>query len=376
MTKKGWSNPERMYVPSYEQMQKGKTITNNLSASNNILLMSFSEKEDDDIHDIYVSFLKNGKWTRPKKLPGPISSQYHDISPFLAADNVTLYFSSDRPGGFGRNDIYMSKRLDDSWEKWSEPVNLGQPINGPGWDAYFTIPASGNYFYMCKGADIVRIKPKEKQKPLPVTLVKGKVLNSKTNNPVGNVKINYVNLSTGEEVGIATSNAENGEYTIFLPFGKHYSFQAYSNDFYSITENLNLTDSTLFEYKEIIKDLYLNPIEKGQTIRINNMFFETDKADLKPESFFELNQLAELLISHPKMEIFIAGHTDNVGSDDYNLALSKKRAEAVVNYLISQKIVPKRLSYDGFGETKPIADNKTEEGKALNRRVEFTILKK
>lgn len=369
----GWTDPKGLDVPKYSKMVKSNTVSNNLSASNNILLMAFGEDEKNDVHSIYVSFLKNGDWSKPMKLGPKINSGYGDGTPFLASDNVTLYFNSYRPGGYGSADIYMSKRLDDTWQNWSEPVNLGSQINSAAWDAYFTIPASGDYIYMVKNGDIVKLKAKEEQKPNPVVLISGKVLNSKTNEPIG-TNINYIDLASGNELGIATSNPKTGEYTIILPYGKNYSFKANANGYYSVTENMDL--SSVSGYKEITKNLYLSPIEKGQVIRINNIFFETAKSILKQESFFELDNLVKLLTDNPSMEIFIGGHTDNVGNDDYNNKLSKDRAAAVVAYLTSKGIAAGRLSSDGFGKSKPVADNSSDEGKSLNRRVEFTIVKK
>lgn len=374
MTPEGWSDPRGFNVPKYEKMVKTPHTSDCFSASNNILLMAFGEENTPvEVHDIYVSFLKNGDWSKPLKLGPKICTQYDDGTPFLASDNVTLYFSSNRPGGYGSGDIYMSKRLDDTWQNWTDPVNLGSPINGPEWDAYFTIPASGDYFYMVKNGDIKKIKAKEEQKPNPVVLVKGIVMNAKTKAPIG-TDINYIDLSTGNELGIATSNPKTGEYTIILPYGKNYSFKAAQSGFYSVTENMDLTNVS--SYKEINKNLLLSPIETGQVIRINNIFFETAKSVLKSESFFELDNLVKLLTDNPTMEIFIAGHTDNVGNDEYNSKLSKDRAAAVVTYLTSKGIVASRLTSDGFGKSKPVADNGTEEGKATNRRVEFTINKK
>ncbi|MCE3229537.1 MAG: outer membrane protein OmpA family [Bacteroidetes bacterium] len=369
----GWTDPKGFDVPKYAKMVKSKTISNSLSASNNILLMSFGEDEGKDEHSIYVSFLKDDDWTKPMKLPAPINTGNGEGTPFLASDNVTLYFNSYRPGGYGSADIWMSKRLDDTWQKWSEPVNLGNQINSSAWDAYFTIPASGDYFYMVKNGDVCKIKAKEEQKPNPVVLITGKVLNSKTNAPIG-TKINYIDLATGTELGIANSNPKTGEYTIILPYGKNYSFKANEKGFYSVTENLDC--SNIKSYQEITKNLYLSPIETGQVIRINNIFFETAKSVLKAESFFELDNLVKLLTENSSMEIAIAGHTDNVGKDDYNMNLSKERAAAVVTYLTGKGIAAARLTSDGFGKTKPVADNTTDEGKSLNRRVEFTIMKK
>jgi OOP family OmpA-OmpF porin len=369
----GWTDPKALHIPKYAKMGKGKSVTNSFAASNNILLMGFSESAKDDAYDIYVSILKNGDWSAPLKLGSKICSPYFDGMPFLASDNVTLYFSSNRPGGFGDNDIWMSKRLDDTWQNWSEPVNLGAGINTNAWEAYFTIPASGDYFYMVRSNDIVKIKAKEEQKPNPVVLVRGNVLNAKTSSPLG-ASIAYFDLASGTEMGVATSNPKTGEYTIILPYGKNYSFKATQTGFYSITENMDLTNVS--GYKEINKNLLLSPIETGQVIRINNIFFETARSVLRSESFFELDNLVKLLTENPTMQIFIAGHTDNVGNDDYNNKLSKERAAAVVAYLSSKGVAATRLTSDGFGRSKPIADNSTEEGKARNRRVEFTINKK
>ncbi|MBL7910539.1 MAG: OmpA family protein [Bacteroidia bacterium] len=373
LEKDGWTEPIGFEVPKYAKMQNGKTVSNCISASNNILLMAFSESEKIDAHNIYVSILKDNEWSKPLMLGPKINTEYDDGTPFLASDNTTLYFSSARPGGYGSNDIYMSKRLDDTWQNWTEPVNLGPQINSSAWDAYFTIPASGDYFYMVRNGDLVKIKAKEEQKPNPVVLITGKVLNSKTNEPIGTT-INYFDLATGTELGIASSNPKTGEFTIILPYGKNYSFKATAQGYYSVTENLDL--SAVSSYKEISKNLLLSPIETGQVIRINNIFFETGKSVLKQESFFELDNLAKLLTDNPSMEIFIAGHTDNVGNDEYNNKLSKERAAAVVTYLTGKNIIATRLTSDGFGKTKPVADNSNEDGKALNRRVEFTINKK
>ena len=373
LEKDGWTEPIGFEVPKYAKMQNGKTVSNCISASNNILLMAFSESEKIDAHNIYVSILKDNKWSKPLMLGPKINTEYDDGTPFLASDNTTLYFSSARPGGYGSNDIYMSKRLDDTWQNWTEPVNLGPQINSSAWDAYFTIPASGDYFYMIRNGDLVKIKAKEEQKPNPVVLITGKVLNSKTNDPIGTT-INYFDLATGTELGIASSNPKTGEFTIILPYGKNYSFKATAQGYYSVTENLDL--SAVSSYKEISKNLLLSPIETGQVIRINNIFFETGKSVLKQESFFELDNLAKLLTDNPSMEIFIAGHTDNVGNEEYNNKLSKERAAAVVTYLTGKSIAASRLTSDGFGKAKPVADNNIEDAKALNRRVEFTINKK
>ncbi|MFY9310581.1 MAG: OmpA family protein [Bacteroidia bacterium] len=381
LLKDGWSEPEGINVKKYERMSNGKSAGICIGSDNKTMLFYLSEEDEKNCnYNLYVSFFqKDNTWSAPEPLGADINTAYYEMAPFLAADNITLYFSSDRPGGYGSNDIYMSRRLDDSWKKWSAPVNLGPSVNSSEWDAYYTIPASGNYAYMVSGknslggTDIVKIKLAEEVKPKPVVLITGKVLDAKTKQPVS-ADIKYHYLPEGKEAGIANSNVSNGEYQIILPYGHTYGYRAEAPGYYAVSENLDLSD--LKEYKEMVQDLYLVPIQTGEVIRLNNIFFNTGKWELKNESFIELNRVAELLKNNPTMQIAIAGHTDNVGADDINMQLSANRAKAVVDYLISQGITAERLSSEGFGKNKPVATNDTEEGKRENRRVEFTIIKK
>jgi outer membrane protein OmpA-like peptidoglycan-associated protein len=376
----GWSEPEKIKLKGYEDMVRGTYVGSYYANDGKTLLTSFSETTGSEFNDIYVSFLKeDNSWSRPLNLGKTFNTQYKEDTPFLASDGVTLYFSSDRPGGLGKRDIYFTKRLDDTWLNWSTPVNLGSTINTVGDDANYSIAASGYYAYMVStrnaigGSDIVRIKLKDEIKPNPVVLVSGKVINAKTNQYI-DANIIYQFLPNGKEAGIAISNPNNGEYKIVLPYGKNYSFNANAKGYIAVSDNLDL--STVSEYNEITRNLYLVPVEVGETIRLNNIFFETAKADLLATSYVELDKLVKVLTDNPFMEITIVGHTDNVGNTDANQTLSANRAKAVVDYLISKGIDTNRFQQFGFGETKPIATNDNEEGKSLNRRVEFTITKK
>ncbi|MGZ3865843.1 MAG: OmpA family protein [Bacteroidia bacterium] len=375
----GWSVPEKIKLKDYDDMAKGGYVGSYYANDGKTLLLSFSENAERE-NDLYVSFLKeNGSWSRPMNLTSSINTDYKEDTPFLASDGVTLYFSSDRPGGLGKRDIYFSRRLDETWQNWSPAVNLGSSINTVADDANYSIAASGYYAYMVSernsigGSDIVRIKLKDEIKPNPVMLVSGKVINAKTKEFV-DASIVYQLLPDGKEAGIAISNPNNGEYKIVLPYGKNYSFNAGANGFIAVSDNLDLT--AVSAYKEITRDLYLYPVEVGETIRLNNIFFETAKWDLLPASFVELDKLVKILADNPVMEITISGHTDNVGNDAANQSLSANRAKAVVDYLTNKGIQAARLQQAGYGKSKPIASNDTEEGKALNRRVEFTINKK
>lgn len=405
---RGWSAPEKLEIPGYEKLSKGQFDCGYLSADGKVLILSFSEKKDSKVDDLYVSFKqKNGSWSKPESLGPEINTkEFTETTPFLAADGVTLYFSSDRPGGMGSNDIYYSKRIGKGWKRWSKPANLGPQINTDGYDAYYSISALGDFAYFTsfknaegKGGDIVRLKlrpdpPKPGETPVeidssiialtpdPVVMVSGKVIDSKTGKPVSG-EIIYIDLADGEEVGTATTNPATGEYKIVLPYGKKYSMYAKADNFLAEGENLDLTgaDTSLAGgnnvFKEITgKSLKMVPIEEGQMVRLNNIFFETGKSSLNSESSPELDRLVMTMNFNQNMEVEIGGHTDDVGSDASNLKLSQDRADSVREYLIGKGIEPDRIIGKGYGESKPIATNSTPEGQQANRRVEFKILKK
>lgn len=376
LLKDGWSEPQKVKIKNYDKYSKGKSSGICLGSDNKTMIF-YTANSQKDIHDLYVSFLlKDESWSEPMSLGPDINTESTEMSPFLAADGITLYFSSDRTGGYGRNDIYMAKRLDDTWQKWSTPVNMGEGVNTDAWDAYYTIPASANYAYMVSykntgsGSDIVRLKLKEELKPQPVVLIKGKVLDAVTNLPL-QASISYNILPADKQSGIASSHHATGDYQIIAPYGAFYSFKAEATGYYPISENIDLRQSNT--YQEITKNLLLAPIKSGEPIRLNNVFFESGKYDLKEESFPELDYLVGLLNKNINMSISISGYTDNVGEDELNLKLSENRAKAVMNYIVSKGISSDRIISKGFGENKPISGNESEEGRRLNRRVEFTI---
>jgi outer membrane protein OmpA-like peptidoglycan-associated protein len=350
-----------------------------LAADGKTLLLSMQREESYGERDIYACFLRNdGTWTAPKNLGPNINTAADEGMPFLAADGKTLYFGSDGFSGYGSTDMFLTRRLDDSWEHWSEPQNLGPDFNTPEWDAYYTVPASGDYAYFVSRqasmgeADIFRAKLPASLRPSPVVLVSGKVYDAKSGKPLV-ADIHYEILPGGKDAGLAHSNPATGEYKITLPAGSMYGFRAEASGYVAVNENLDVKKIT--EYAEIQRDLKLVPVEVGQTVRLNNLFFDFNQSILKSESFAELDRLVELLKASPKMEVEIEGHSDNVGNDAANKKLSNDRAKAVRDYLVSKEISTKRLKTIGYGKTKPLASNDTEEGRQQNRRVEFTILK-
>jgi outer membrane protein OmpA-like peptidoglycan-associated protein len=391
--KKGWSEPEKLEIKNFENYSKlGKYYGAFLCSDGKTLLFYFSDNANKGLGDLYVSHLirknkdtkspspfSHSQWSEPKKMGTINTKEFDEMSPFMAADGVTLYFSSNRTGSFGSNDIWKCKRLDESWEKWSTPVNLGNHINTSEWDGYYSLDAKGEEAYMVSwknsmgAADIVKIDLSAENRPDPVVLVSGQVFNTVTKEPVSDVKIEYEDLQTGKTAGYTVSSAESGSYTIVLPYGKNYGVLALADGFVSVSGNLDLTQ--VAEYKELKMDLSLVPLTVGSTIRLNNIFFDVGKATLRSESFPELDRLIRYMTLNDAMEIELSGHTDNVGPDDANLQLSEERAKAVTEYLVGKGIKAPRIKAKGYGEHKPVAGNDTEEGRQLNRRVEFTILK-
>jgi OmpA-OmpF porin, OOP family len=383
-----WSKPQMLLIKNYGKYDRGRQNGASMAQDGKTLLLYMTEEKGGYNNDIYVCFQQpDGTWSEPKSLGKKINLKpYDEMTPYLAADGVTLYFSSNRPGGVGDNDIWRTTRLDDSWQKWSDPVNLGEPINTPDWDAFFTMDAGGEYAYMSSAlnslgeSDIVRIKLLEKEKPNPVVLVSGNVYNKKTGQPLS-ASLVYETLPEGTEAGNGISSPEDGSFKMVLPYDKNYSIRATADKFFAISENLNLDSLVKAGYVEIHKDLYLVPIEIGQVVRLNNVFFDFDKWDLRPESFLELDRVVKLLKENPSIVIEMSAHTDSRGSDDYNMTLSHNRAKSVMDYILAKGIAPERITSMGYGETVPVAPNANPdgsdnpEGRQMNRRVEFKILK-
>ncbi|NQY09899.1 MAG: OmpA family protein [Flavobacteriales bacterium] len=371
-----------MKIKGLAKMSQGMYYGGFLSNDCKALLVYFSIYQGSPESNIFVCFIKeDGTWTRPRPLGTSINTQAYDEStPFLASDGVTMYFSSNRPGGYGLNDIYMTKRIDDTWQNWTEPVNMGSTINSSRFEAYYSIDARGEYAYMIseKGSfgkgDIIKVKLPQDVKPDPVVLLNGTIYNSKSNRKL-NGKITYEILEDGgKEVGEAWTNIVTGKYQITLPYGHVYGFSAEIKGFMPISEHIDLTEKA--GYQEITRDLLMTPIEVGQTVRLNNIFFESGKDILKEESFAELNRVLDIMKLNETMTIEVIGHTDSIGSAQTNIDLSQHRCGSVKAYLVEHEISEGRILATGKGEEFPLVSNKTDEGRNRNRRVEFVVLTK
>lgn len=374
-TSEGWTKPVPFEIINEINMHEKANYF--LANNREVLIMSVEGDPTFGSRDLYVSFLMDdGRWSEPLNLGQDLNSALEEASPFLAADDKTLYFSSNGYTGYGKHDIYVSRRLDDSWTNWTEPENLGPQINSPEDDAFFNIPPTGEYGYFSRNftennSDIFRFELPKEHQPDAVITVRGVVYNTKTRRPM-QARIFYESLPEGKEIGTIESDPLTGEYQIILPTGKMYGYLAEAEGFVAINANIDLKETEV--YGELTKDLFLVPIERGAIVRLNNIFFDFDKYELKDASFPELNRIIEMMNKNPELQISVEGHTDNIGTVAYNIGLSERRANAVVQYLIKEGIAAERMKAVGWGKSKPIASNDDEiGGRELNRRVEFKI---
>ena len=368
-----WTSPVNMgNVVNDEEWDSQPTLS---SDGNTIIFVSDRAGSYDGSMDLYMSQKNSyGQWGLPVNLGSTINTPFGEKSPYLAPDGKTLYFSSQGHPGYGDYDIFLSV-LEDG--KWSTPKNLGAPLNSAGQDTYFSISASGEgaYFASDRGGegklDLYSINIPQELRPKPAVIVKGLVTNAKTEELIG-AWVLVEDINTGELIATAKSNSSSGEYLVVLPSGRNYSVSANKEGFFFYSNKFEVPTSA--KYQAITKNIQLKPLEKGARVVLNNIFFETGKATLTQESYIELGKAVDLLKTNPSMRVEVGGHTDNVGSDESNMQLSHERAKSVRNYLVKAGIESSRLEAKGYGETQPVADNETEEGRKANRRTEFVIL--
>jgi outer membrane protein OmpA-like peptidoglycan-associated protein len=377
-----WSKPVGLNITNdYNYSDKANYF---LANNRKTLVMSVQREDTRGDRDLYVSFMKpDSVWTQPLHMGNVINSIAEESSPFIAIDDKTLYFSSKGFSGLGGSDIYVSKRLDDTWTNWSEPENLGPTINTPLEDLFFNIPLKSDYAYFSRGVsenntDIFRVSLPILRSPEPWATVTGKLVDAKTGKPLA-AKIVYERLPDGADLGITQSEPETGDYEIHLPGGELYGIRAEATDYMSESRTFDLRDltgDTKIDADFTLRSIEVVPIEEEAIVRLNSIFFDFAKAGLKPESFPELERVVELMKERSSMIIEVGGHTDNIGSDQYNQKLSERRADAVLKFIVSKGIDAGRITALGFGEKKPRASNDDEKnGRELNRRVEFRIVK-
>lgn len=325
--------------------------------------------------DIYVSHLQlDGEWTTPENLGPQINTSGDESCPFIHADNQTIFFTSNGLQGYGGPDLFFARKGPKG--DWSVPENLGYPINTIYDEGTLFIAADAKTAYYASdrsdskgGLDIYSFELPNNIRPNKTLWVKGKVFDKKTTKGLPSA-VELIDLNTKQLISKVQTD-EKGNYLITLPVGKDYAFNVGRKGYLFYSDNFFLSSHSPDSTYE--KNIPLQPIEANASVVLKNVFFDVNQFDLKPESEAELDIVVQLMNDNPTLKIQIGGHTDNVGKPADNLILSNNRAKSVVNYLISKNISAQRLAAKGFGETQPVADNTTEEGKALNRRTEMKV---
>ncbi len=369
-----WSKPQNIGAPVNSPYWESQP---SLSADGKSLYFVSDRKGGYGSYDIYLSrYLGSGKWSNPINLGPNINTNGSELSPFIHADNQTLYFSSDGWPGFGQNDIFFSKKSKSGFSE--KPKNIGFPINTSQEESSLVISNDGKKAYFASnslqgfgGLDLYSFELYEAARPNFVTYVKGNVFDKTTSQKLSAL-VEIIDVATGDTVAQTSSNEITGLFLSSLPAGKTYAFNVYREGYLFYSDQFALENKKQIEAFKI--PVPLSPISIGAKISLRNIFFETNSFKLKNESKYELIKLNEFLKSNPSVRIEISGHTDNVGADATNQTLSTNRAKSVYDYMVKLGIDSKRLVFKGYGKSQPVDVNTTEIGKARNRRTEVKII--
>jgi hypothetical protein len=368
-----WSEPSNLGSPVNTNHWES---TPSISADGRTLFFSSSRPGGFGGKDIWLTRLnEKNQWTEPVNLGSVINTDGDEMSPFIHFDGKTLYFASDGRVGMGGFDLFVTRMKDDS--TWTEPQNLGYPINTCNDEMGLIIESGGQKAYYSsirdksKGKDIFSFNLYESARPNPVSYMKGKVYDKETGKLL---KADYelINLSTGKII-VRNVTDETGNFLVCLPSGYNYGINVSKPGYLFYSENF-MFEGMHTASEPFIKRIVLNPAKVGEKMQLSNVFYEIDSWQIKKESLTELDNLVTLLSENKNLVMEIGGYTDSTGSDPYNMALSEKRALSVVNYLIRNGISSERLKYKGYGNTSPLGDNVTIEGRKLNRRTEAKII--
>jgi len=396
-TLNGWSQPKILKIKNY--YNNNDYVSFFLCADNNTLILSVERKDSYGQKDIYVSFkLNEDEWSEPMNLGNVVNTEFNEGTPFMAPDMITLYFCSNGHNGFGGMDLFESKRLDSTWRNWSEPENLGPIFNSDGDDAGICFSALGDYAYFISnknsfgGSDIFQVKIGEKVKPNHVNLVTGFVFKPNTKLPE-DARIYYKAIDSNDDWGQARTDPNNGSFNIALLSQKKFRFVAVSDSFISepiIINTSNIDTANLFNLnikmmslaecveRRIVPenlDLISDDILQMTIFSKKTIHFDYNTVPISGAYYPELEYIDRILTKYQNFKLMIIGHTDSLGSWNFNEKLSLKRAKEGKDFLISRQIAPERIIVKGMSYENPIADNSSEAGRAQNRRIEFYILR-
>jgi outer membrane protein OmpA-like peptidoglycan-associated protein len=368
-----WSEPANLRSPVNTP---GWESQPSISADGRTLFFASSRKGGIGGKDLWYSRLNDkNSWSEPVNLGEGINTTGDEMSPFIHFDGRTLYFSSDGRPGMGGFDIYMTRMKDDS--TWTEPQNLGYPLNTFNDEMGLVIESNGKKAYFSstrnklQGKDIYSFNLHESARPNPVSYLKGKVFDKETGKLL---KADYelINLSANQIVMKSSTDAA-GSFLVCLPSGNNYGINIIKSGYLFYSENFMFAgEHTLIS--PFVKKILLSPLKVGETMQLANVFYEVDSWQLKKESLPELDNLVILIAENRNIVVEIGGFTDSTGTNEYNQTLSEKRALSVVDYLVSKGIPSASLKYKGYGNSMPLGDNVTSEGRKLNRRTEARII--
>ncbi|SHK45704.1 OmpA family protein [Hymenobacter psychrotolerans] len=356
-----------------------------LSADGRTLYFTSTRRGGQGQEDIYVTTLDaNGNWTPARNLGRPVNTPGKDMAPFIHASGTTLYYVTDGLVGMGGLDVYRCEMQ--SATAWTEPQNLGYPLNTHENEASLFISSDNRRGFCSRSRAAEPGVRKEQDRPVELftfevpqqvrsretsTYTQGRVFDAVTKKPI-KAEVQIYDLNTDELTQSVTSDSENGDYTIVLNEGRQYAMYAAADKYLMKSLSFDYSDKRTFD--PLTLDIYLEPVRSGRSIVLNNLFFDTKEYELKPKSRTELNRLVGFMKQYPDVQVEISGHTDDVGSDDDNLALSQNRAKSVYTYLVSQRVPATRLRFRGYGENKPLVPNDTDAHRQQNRRIELRIL--
>ncbi len=370
-----WSIPQNMGKPintAYRETQPS------ITSDGRTLYFASDRPGGKGNHDIWVSHKDSAEhWTVPENLGDSINSPGTEMSPFIHPDNQSLYFSSDGLIGLGGYDIFVSRRNKEG--KWRKAVNLGYPINTNRDEIGLIVNARGDKAYFAsnidknQGKDIFSFDMPLQDRPSMTTYMKGRVLDA-VNNSLLRARFELIDLESGNEFYKSYSDSLTGEFVVSIPVDHNYMLNVSRKGYLFYSENFSLK-GIFHQDAPLLKDIPMQPIEIGKSIVLKNVFFETDSYALKKESEIELNKVVQFLKVNPGIRIEISGYTDNVGQADYNQVLSENRAHAVANYLIAASVNAQRIVSRGYGMNSPVTSNEEEQGRAQNRRTELKIIK-
>ncbi len=373
-TPQGWSEPQNLGEAINTEFWESSP---SISPDKRALYFSSNRPGGFGGSDLYISYLQpNGKWANALNMGPSINTKGDDQAPFIHADNQTLYYTSDGLLGYGGSDLFIVRK--NGKDEWGLPENLGYPINTIENEGSLAVSADGLTAYYASDRsdsrgelDLYKFEMRPDIRPSRTLYVKGNITDKKTNKKLPST-VELINNSTGESL-MKVQTDETGEYFITLPTGKDYTFSVNRKGYLYFNELYKLSNKQADSVYR--KDIQLQPIELNATLTFRNIQFATNSYQLPSDAPIELNKLLQVLTENPSLQIEISGHTDNIGKQIDNSKLSENRAKAIVDWLVTKGVDAKRMSFKGYGDNKPISDNKTEIDRALNRRTTVTITK-